>query len=135
MISRLLKIAGQFFVRIEQPQVQSNPKWAFHGEIYIGRIRLDVREGMPFTPSPGMMIDPTHLPFCCTKLTTTVNSSSGIRAVPSHRPLSASSARESNRRSDDQDRDQPHERTARCHQLSGSQLPGSGGAFAPLKLR
>ena len=81
------------------------------------------------------MIDPTHAPFSCERSTTTVNSLSGnLRsALPPAADYIFSSTRQ--RRSGDQDHHQPHERAGRCHELSGSQLPGCAGAFTPLKLR
>jgi hypothetical protein len=46
-ISPLLKIADQFVVRLEL-QLQLNSECAFHCEIYIGRLHLDVRERSAF---------------------------------------------------------------------------------------
>ena len=48
----MLKIAGQFVVRIE-PQLQLNPDRPFHCEIYIRRLHLNVRERRAFQAEAG----------------------------------------------------------------------------------
>jgi hypothetical protein len=49
--------------------------------------------GARLTSNPGIMIDPTHAPFSSARSTMTFNSEPGMRAVPSHRPLTTFSPR------------------------------------------